>query len=138
MIVSFVTIIGWAWVIKFTMQWICRNVRGTARFEFTATGLSVLWRTLVFALLSALVIPIPWILRWYTTWYISQVSVVNADGSYCLNKLSERCCEEIVQILDLSVCLWRCWRAIHLTHRFASSPSRDHAGRRRGGIAIRG
>ena len=52
---SFITIIGWAWVAKFMMQWICRNVRGTAEFDFTATGLSILWRTLVAVLLTILV-----------------------------------------------------------------------------------
>jgi hypothetical protein len=74
--VSFVTIIGWAWVVKFMMQWICQNVRGSTRFDFTATGLSILGRTLVLVLASAVVIPIPWVLRWYTSWMISQVSVV--------------------------------------------------------------
>ncbi len=76
---SFITVIGWAWVGKFMMQWICRNVRGTAEFEFTATGLSILWRTLVAALLIILIIPIPWIIRWYARWMISQVSVVKAN-----------------------------------------------------------
>jgi hypothetical protein len=76
LIVSFVTIIGWAWVMKFMMQWICQNVRGTAGFEFTATGLSILWRTAVFVLASIFVIPIPWVSRWYTSWLISQLSVV--------------------------------------------------------------
>jgi hypothetical protein len=76
LIVSFVTIIGWAWVLKFMMQWICQNVRGTTRFEFRATGLSILWRMLVLTLLSAFVIPIPWVLRWYMSWWISQVSVI--------------------------------------------------------------
>jgi hypothetical protein len=77
---SFITIIGWAWVAKFMAQWVCRNVRGTAAFEFNATGLSILWRTLVTGLLSILIIPIPWMMRWYTEWMISQVSVAKAEG----------------------------------------------------------
>ena len=80
LILSAITIIGWAWVMKFMIQWICRNVRGTTGFEFTATGLSILWRTLVFVLLSVLIIPIPWMMRWYASWMISQVSVVKADA----------------------------------------------------------
>jgi hypothetical protein len=80
LILSALTIIGWAWVMKLMMQWICRNVRGTAQFEFTATGLSILWRTLVLVLLSILVIPIPWMMQWYTRWIISQVSVVSASA----------------------------------------------------------
>jgi len=75
LIVSIVTIVGWAWVLKFMMQWICRNVRGTASFDFTATGWDLLWRTVVFGLVCALVIPIPWMIRWYKTWIISQISV---------------------------------------------------------------
>jgi hypothetical protein len=80
LMVSFITIIGWAWVVKFMMQWICRNVRGTAGFEFNATGLSILWRTLVFVLLCVLIIPIPWMMQWYTRWMISQVSVARASS----------------------------------------------------------
>ena len=57
----------------------CRNVRGTVEFEFTATGLSILWRTLVAVLLTILIIPIPWVMQWYAQWMISQVSVVRAS-----------------------------------------------------------
>jgi hypothetical protein len=65
---------------KYMFQWICRNVRGTVDFAFTATGLDILWRIVVVALLSILIIPIPWIMRWYTQWMISQVAVVRADA----------------------------------------------------------
>jgi hypothetical protein len=41
---SILTIIGWAWVLKGMYRWICRSVEGTHRFEFTATGLEILWR----------------------------------------------------------------------------------------------
>jgi hypothetical protein len=75
LILSIVTIIGWAWVAKFMMRWICRNVQGTLQFDFTATGWQILWRVLVFGLLNILIIPIPWTIRWFTSWMISQVSV---------------------------------------------------------------
>jgi hypothetical protein len=78
---SFITIIGWAWVMKLMAQWICRNVRGSAAFEFNGTGLEILWRTLVTVLLSILIIPIPWVMRWYTNWFISQVSVVRPEAA---------------------------------------------------------
>ncbi len=42
---SAITIIGWAWVMKYMLRWICQNVRGTAEFAFTGTGLEILWRT---------------------------------------------------------------------------------------------
>jgi hypothetical protein len=74
---SFITIIGWAWVITAWMRWICRNIEGTQReILFIATGLEMLWRTLVFGVGAALIIPIPWVMRWYTTWYVSQFALV--------------------------------------------------------------
>jgi GYF domain 2 len=76
--VSFITIIGWAWVATAWMRWNCRNVSGTRReIVFNATGLQVLWRTLVFALGFAFLIPIPWVLRWYVCWYVSQFALVD-------------------------------------------------------------
>ncbi|MBN9584099.1 MAG: hypothetical protein BGN84_11970 [Afipia sp. 62-7] len=75
MVVSFITIIGWAWVIVYWMRWNCANIAGTRRaITFTASGVEVLWRTLVFAFGMALLIPIPWVLSWYTRWYVSQFS----------------------------------------------------------------
>jgi GYF domain 2 len=77
MYVSIITIVGWAWVVTAWMRWICRNVSGTHReIAFNATGLEVLWRTVLFVLGCALVIPIPWVLRWYTGWYVSQFALV--------------------------------------------------------------
>ncbi len=78
LILSFITIIGWAWVLRILMSWICRNVSGTHRFEFTGTGLGILGRTLLFALVSMFIIPIPWMLRWYVSWLVSQVRVAQA------------------------------------------------------------
>jgi hypothetical protein len=75
--VSAITIVGWAWVITAWMRWNCRNVEGTQReIIFNASGLEVLWRTLVFAFGCLLVIPIPWLLRWYGQWYVSQFALV--------------------------------------------------------------
>jgi hypothetical protein len=36
----------------------------------------MLWRTLVFGVGAVLIIPIPWVIRWYTTWYVSQFALV--------------------------------------------------------------
>src|SRR5580704_5210344 len=58
--VSLITIIGWAWVITAWMRWICRNIAGTRReVVFNGTGLEVLWRTIVFVICCAFIIPIP-------------------------------------------------------------------------------
>jgi hypothetical protein len=75
--ISSITVVGWAWVVTAWMRWNCRNVTGTHReILFNATGLEMLWRTLVFALACAFIIPIPWMLRWYTQWYVSQFELV--------------------------------------------------------------
>jgi hypothetical protein len=75
--VSAITIVGWAWVITAWMRWNCRNVEGTQReIIFNASGLEVLWRTLVFVFGCLFVIPIPWLLRWYGQWYVSQFALV--------------------------------------------------------------
>jgi hypothetical protein len=73
--ISFVTIIGWAWVAAYFIRWMCAKVEGTKRFSFNATGLEILWRTLVTALASVFIIPIPWVLHWYVTWFVNQFSV---------------------------------------------------------------
>ena len=75
--VSFITIIGWAWVATAWTRWICRNVEGTRReIVFNASGLDVLWRTIVFVIGCAFIIPIPWVMRWFTQWYVSQFELV--------------------------------------------------------------
>lgn len=78
MYLSFVTVIGWAWVMTAWMRWICRNIGGTRReVVFNGTGLEVLWRTLVFAICCLFIIPIPWMARWYNRWYVSQFALVD-------------------------------------------------------------
>jgi GYF domain 2 len=83
MLVSFITIIGWAWVVTAWIRWICRNISGARReILFNGTGLEVLWRTIVLALVCALIIPIPWMLRWYARWYISQFALAPHGAAY--------------------------------------------------------
>jgi hypothetical protein len=83
--VSFITIIGWAWVVTAWMRWICQNISGTRReIVFNAGGLEVLWRTLVFALGCALIIPIPWLLHWYVRWYASQFELIERSSAAAL------------------------------------------------------
>jgi GYF domain 2 len=75
--ISIITIVGWAWVITAWMRWICSNIDGTHReVIFNASGLEMLWRTIVFAIGCAFIIPIPWVLRWYARWYVSQFALV--------------------------------------------------------------
>ncbi|MDA9479025.1 hypothetical protein XI03_31975 [Bradyrhizobium sp. CCBAU 65884] len=77
MFLAMFTIIGWAWVMAAWMRWICRNIVGTRReVIFVATGLQLLWRTLAFGFGCLLIIPIPWLLRWYFTWTMTQFELV--------------------------------------------------------------
>jgi hypothetical protein len=77
LVVSAITIVGWAWVVVAQVKWICRNIAGTHReIIFNATGVQMLWRTLVFGIACALIIPIPWMMRWYAQWYVSQFALV--------------------------------------------------------------
>lgn len=77
MVLAVVTIIGWAWVIAAWVRWICRNISGTRReIIFNGSGLDVLWRSILFSIACAFLIPIPWMLRWYTKWYVSQFALV--------------------------------------------------------------
>jgi hypothetical protein len=76
-IISAISIIGWAWVLTAFMRWICRNISGTRReIVFIASGLDVLWRTILFGIGCAFIIPIPWLLRWYSQWFVSQFALV--------------------------------------------------------------
>jgi hypothetical protein len=71
---SIITIIGWAWVYVAQLRWMCRHIEGTHReVVFNATGLEFLWRSLVTGLVCLLIIPIPWMYRWFTRWLGSQI-----------------------------------------------------------------
>jgi hypothetical protein len=76
-VVSVITIVGWAWVYVAQLRWMCRHIEGTRReVVFNATGLEFLWRGLVMALGCVLIIPIPWMYRWFTRWLASQTELV--------------------------------------------------------------
>jgi hypothetical protein len=75
--VSFITIIGWAWVYTAQMRWFYRNIQGTRReVTFTGTGLEFLWRAIVAGIASIFIIPIPWMYRWFGRWMASQTVLV--------------------------------------------------------------
>jgi hypothetical protein len=74
---SFVTVIGWAWVTAAWLRWIGRNIAGTRRdVVFNGSGLEILWRSLVFAITAIFIIPIPWVMAWYYRWLVSQFALV--------------------------------------------------------------
>lgn len=74
---SFISIIGWAWVYTAWARWMCRNVKGAnSQFVFTASGWGYLWRTVTFVLASYLLLGMPFALRWYTRWLVAQFVLV--------------------------------------------------------------
>jgi hypothetical protein len=75
---SFLTIIGWAWVSKNKMRWICSRTSGTHDFEFVASGWEILWRTFLGIFACGFILPIPWVLQWFYSWFISQIVVTPA------------------------------------------------------------
>jgi len=78
--ISFITIIGWAWVYVAWMRWFCRNIQGSRREAiFNGTGLEFLWRALVTAIASSFIIPIPWMYRWMSRWLASQTVLVERN-----------------------------------------------------------
>ena len=71
--ISFITIIGWAWVYVAWLRWFCRNIQGTRReVLFIGSGLEFLWRAIVAVIVSIFIIPIPWVYRWMSQWLASQ------------------------------------------------------------------
>jgi len=80
-VISFITIIGWAWVYAAQVRWLCRNIQGTRRqIIFHGTGLEYLWRVIVVALASSFIIPIPWMVRWLIRWQLSQTELAPRTG----------------------------------------------------------
>ncbi|MHC2269464.1 DUF4339 domain-containing protein [Bradyrhizobium diazoefficiens] len=74
--ISIITIIGWAWVAAAQMRWFCRSIEGTRReIVFKGSGLEILWRGIVAAILFSLIIPIPWVYRWIMNWFASQTEL---------------------------------------------------------------
>ncbi len=74
--ISIITIIGWAWVAAAQMRWFCRSIEGTRReILFNGSGLEILWRGIVAAILCSLIIPIPWVYRWIMNWFGSQTEL---------------------------------------------------------------
>jgi hypothetical protein len=80
--ISFITIVGWAWVYVAWLRWFCRNIQGTRReVLFIGSGLEFLWRAIVAGLASLFIIPIPWMYRWMSQWLASQ-TVLAEPGAH--------------------------------------------------------
>jgi len=78
MMISFVTIIGWAWVYVAFIRWVCENVDGeTNHVEFHGTGGGMLWRGIVVMLASCFIVPIPWVWVWINKWIVENCVIVS-------------------------------------------------------------
>jgi hypothetical protein len=83
---SIFTIIGWAWVLKFQMRWICRNVVGSHAFDFVGSAWEILWRTFAMVIGCMFILPIPWVLSWYANWVVSQFVVTPGAAASALQQ----------------------------------------------------
>jgi hypothetical protein len=79
--ISTLTIVGWAWVVKYQIRWICSKIVGTHGFEFVASGWGLLWRSVLVAFGFLFILPIPWALNWFFNWYLSQFVVTSRAAS---------------------------------------------------------
>lgn len=74
LLVSLITIIGWAWVAVAMYRWMASNVKGEGvAIEFRASAIEFLWRALVTAVGSLLIVTIPFLTLWLTRWLVSNV-----------------------------------------------------------------
>ena len=82
LVISPFTIIGWAWAIAGMYRWYARNTHGQGiEFRFHGQGQQILWRTLVFALASVLIIPIPWMALWFMRWFVQNTSFTRSASA---------------------------------------------------------
>lgn len=73
------TIVGWAWVTTAFQRWLLGHIRSQeAQFQFVGSGLGFLWRAVVTGLACLFVIPIPWVLRWLTAWFVENTVIQRA------------------------------------------------------------
>lgn len=81
LILSILTIIGWAWAAVAMIRWFCRNTQGNGfSVEFTGTGGGLLWRGFVWTLGVILIIPIPWVLRASYAWFTNNLVLVRGEA----------------------------------------------------------
>jgi hypothetical protein len=81
-IVSFLTIIGWAWAMAGMYSWIADHVQDAGgKLRFLGAGHEVLWRSLVFILFVLPIITIPWAVKWYYGWLVSQLELTPEDSA---------------------------------------------------------
>ena len=82
LLVSCLTIIGWAWVATAMIRWFCRNIQGNGfSVAFDGTGWGLLWRSVVWAIGVIFVIPIPWVLRASYAWFSNNLVILRGEST---------------------------------------------------------
>ncbi len=70
---SVLTIIGWAWAACAMYRWLTGTIEGApGRFTFAAKGHQLLGRTLLYILFIIPLVTMPWAIRWYFAWFVEQ------------------------------------------------------------------
>ena len=82
LVLSFLTIIGWAWIMSAIMRWICRNLTiGSRQVVFVGTGFGFLWRGIAATLGSLPIVTIPWVWVWFMRWLTRSVVIEDTTTS---------------------------------------------------------
>ena len=79
LILSFITVVGWAWVAAAYLRWIYRNINmGRNQVVFWGTPSEILWRGIVTVLVSIFIITMPWMAVWYIKWFVGNTTLERA------------------------------------------------------------
>jgi hypothetical protein len=73
-VLSFFTIVGWAWVHVAVHRWIVRETDLTGRrLTLRVDVLGFLWRTVIAVVATLFILPIPWMVAWLCRWAIENI-----------------------------------------------------------------
>ena len=75
-ILSFLTIIGWAWAEVGMIRWICRKIdAGPKTVSFVGSGWGLLWRCVLACLARILIVPIPLVGLCVIKWIVGNIVI---------------------------------------------------------------
>lgn len=80
LVVSYCTVIGWAWVAVAMLRWFCRNIEADGYgVAFAGTGWGLLWRSGVWLVGMLFLVPLPWVLRSMYAWWAGNLVLLRRD-----------------------------------------------------------
>ncbi|KHK03176.1 hypothetical protein [Desulfovibrio sp. TomC] len=78
LLLSLVTVVGWAWAAVAMQRWFCRHIESEAYVvSFTGTGWGLLWRSLFWLVGMVLLLPLPWVFRSIYGWWAGNLVVTH-------------------------------------------------------------